>query len=133
MLLWFALLVVALLAIVAIRRSRRVEEALDEVLSEVRKLDRVTEEREARLRQEIARLQTASLVSSGAPHFHEGMTVAEALELDARASEVMASFHIGGCSSCGIDPKDTLQQGAVANGVDVKELVDSLNALLVSR
>ncbi|MBI4553909.1 MAG: disulfide oxidoreductase [Candidatus Latescibacteria bacterium] len=58
------------------------------------------------------------------------MTVAEALELHPDAGAVMASFHLGGCSSCSISEHHVLGPAAESYGVDVDALLTALNSLL---
>jgi hybrid cluster-associated redox disulfide protein len=132
MILAVAVGVVFLLALWAFQRTRNVESSMDELISEIRKMGRESEERIEALRAELLRLKAQSVVATGKAHFKPEMTVGDALALHPRASEVFASYHIGGCSSCGVDATDTVREGAQKNGVDVSALVDSLNGLLVA-
>jgi len=36
-------------------------------------------------------------------------------------------YHVGGCSSCGFQPTDTLGQVAISHGLDVNDLVDHIH------
>jgi len=65
----------------------------------------------------------------GTNQFDLNMTVAEAMSLHPRMSEVFAAFRLGGCGSCGIGEMETVAQVCMAYGVDpemLKEVVDDL-------
>lgn len=67
---------------------------------------------------------------NGARRFSADMMVAEALELHPDTGAVMASFHLGGCSSCNISDDHELGPAAESYGVDVNALLAALNNLL---
>jgi hybrid cluster-associated redox disulfide protein len=58
------------------------------------------------------------------------MTVAEVLALHPDAGDVMAQFHLGGCSSCSISEHHVLGPACESYGVDVNRLLGALNGLL---
>jgi len=39
----------------------------------------------------------------------------------------MRDFHLGGCSNCGFDPNDTIENVAMQNGIPAERLVAALN------
>ena len=66
---------------------------------------------------------------SSMPRFHADMTVGEAIQIDTRVREILAAFHLGGCSSCGISEIETIRQVTVGYGVDTEMLLQSMNDL----
>ncbi len=68
-------------------------------------------------------------MASSLPRFHADMTVGEAIQVDPRVREVLAAFHLGGCSSCGISEVETIRQVTMGYGVDTEMLVGALNDL----
>jgi len=56
------------------------------------------------------------------------MTFHQVLQMDPRVGKVLASFNLG-CIGCMGAMHETLEQGAMAHGLDVDEIVNALNAL----
>ena len=71
------------------------------------------------------------MVPTNAPKvpFHSKMTVGEALQTHPGAFDVFRMFHLGGCSHCGVNPEDTLEDLGRSNGIPVEALLEQLNAL----
>ena len=42
-------------------------------------------------------------------------------------------YHVGGCSSCGFQPNDTLEAVCVSHGLDVGEVVEFIRASLTGQ
>ena len=62
------------------------------------------------------------------PRFTGQTTMLEALTADPSLGMVlMRNFHLGGCSSCGFDPNDTIANVAAHNGIPADRLVAALN------
>ena len=53
--------------------------------------------------------------------------MAEAMAADPNLPVVLMQFHIGGCSMCGFEDGDTIEQVAEDNGVPVDRLLEALN------
>lgn len=62
--------------------------------------------------------------------FTAGMSVQKALMMHPSANMVLAGFHLGGCTHCGINQIETLEQVCASYGVPVGELLKTLNGLL---
>ena len=62
--------------------------------------------------------------------FIKEMTVGEAMQTHPEAGLVFASFHLGGCKSCGVNEMETIEQVCEGYGIETYELLDSLNSLL---
>ncbi len=56
------------------------------------------------------------------------MTFHHILQLDSRVASVLGQFNLG-CVGCMGAMNETLEQGAMAHGVDVEEILTALNGL----
>jgi hybrid cluster-associated redox disulfide protein len=79
-----------------------------------------TVQKEQQVRRSLMRQQ------SGGPLFEPSMKIAEALAIDPRIRDVLAQFHLGGCSSCAINEEHTIEQAAMSYGVDLDRLMAAL-------
>jgi hybrid cluster-associated redox disulfide protein len=109
----------------ATRRLDRYNKALFDANDEIRHLSE-------RVEDEIAQMRVALRQQQGAPAFAPEMTVREALLAHPQAEQVLAAFHLGGCSHCAVEPGDKLADACREHGVDVQTVVGNLN-LLVSQ
>jgi hybrid cluster-associated redox disulfide protein len=66
---------------------------------------------------------------SGGLVIDRSVKIAEAIAIEPRMRDVLAQFHLGGCSSCGINEEDTIEQAAMRHGVDLERLMAALTAL----
>jgi hybrid cluster-associated redox disulfide protein len=106
----------------ATRRLDRYNKALFDANDEMRRLREEVEEETAQLRVALRRQQ-------GVASFTPEMTVREVLMVHPQAEQVLASFHLGGCSHCAVEPNDTLVHACQEHGVDLQALVGNLNLL----
>jgi hybrid cluster-associated redox disulfide protein len=106
----------------ATRRLDRYNKALFDANDEIRRLREGVEE-------EVAKLRVAVRQQQGATAFLPEMSVREALLVHPQAEQVLASFHLGGCSHCAVEPGETLANACREHGVDVQMLVGNLNLL----
>lgn len=60
--------------------------------------------------------------------FNKDMTFHEALRMSPLVAKVLASFNLG-CVGCMGAQHETLEQGAMAHGLDVEEILTALNAI----
>ncbi|MEJ5247766.1 MAG: hypothetical protein WHS90_08365 [Caldilinea sp.] len=107
-------------------RLDRYNRALFKVEESMRTLREQLEETTVRLRVEL-------LQRTGDARFTPEMTVREALLLHPQAQQILAGFHLGGCSSCAVEPDATLAALCASRGVDAAELLANLNQLLGAR
>lgn len=105
------------------RRLDRYNRALYDANDEIRQLREHVAESTAQLR--LAVRQRA-----GEPGFVPDMTVREASMMHPQAHQVLASFHVGGCSNCAVEPDETLSAACARSGADVDEIVRNLNLLV---
>lgn len=83
------------------------------------------------LKAQLAAAPKPAAVNPATPSwFSPYMTIQDALNLHAGVKEVLAGLHIGGCSSCSVSSKETLEQAAAGHGVDLAEMLSRLNALM---
>jgi len=60
--------------------------------------------------------------------FTANNTMLEVLTADPSLGMVlMRDFHLGGCSHCGFNPHDTIEQVAAQNGIPTDRLLAALN------
>jgi hypothetical protein len=104
------------------RRLDRYNRALFEANEQVRRLESGLAEQAARLRAEMR-------CSRGEPAAAPDMSVREVIALHPQAQEVLAGFHLGGCSSCAVDPDASLADVCRQSGVDVGLVLANLNNL----
>ncbi|MCB0114645.1 MAG: hypothetical protein KDD84_11165 [Caldilineaceae bacterium] len=109
----------------ATRRLDRYNRALFDAADEIRRLREDHAQQLAVLRGETARL-------AGRAAFTPEMTVREIQAMHPQAQEVLTGYHLGGCSSCAVNPDERLDHIARASGVDVGEIVLTLNSLFPS-
>jgi hybrid cluster-associated redox disulfide protein len=86
-------------------------------------------ELESTVHSELQRLRATMRRQSGGALFEPTMKIAEAIAIDPRVREVLAQFHLGGCSSCAIDDEQTIERAAASYGVDLAHLMAALEAL----
>lgn len=91
--------------------------------------DRILE-LEERLAATTAQVRVQQMRHAGNASVAPDMTVREVTALHPQATQVLAGFHLGGCSSCAVDDDDTLARICADNGVDLTALLTNLNSLL---
>lgn len=104
------------------RRLDRYNKSLFDANDEIRHLREELAENTAQLRVELMR-------QTGAVHVTPEMTVREVQMLHPQAGQVLAGFHLGGCSSCAVEPDDTLARLSADHNVNLDQLLSSLNLL----
>ncbi len=109
----------------ATRRLDRYNRALFDANDEVRTL-RADMERGA------AELRVAIMRGGSGLHFAPDTTVQEAELMHPQVTELLAAFHIGGCSDCAVAPADTLAEICAARNVPVDDLLANLNLLVAA-
>jgi len=109
----------------ATRRLDRYNRALFDANDEMRQLREELVATGAKLRVELQQ-------RTGTIAFQPEMTVREAQLLHPQAQQILAGFHLGGCSSCAVEPDETLATVAANSGLELDMLLKNLN-LLVDR
>lgn len=101
------------------RRLDRYNKALFDAGDEIRSLREQLDTTAAQVRIEIKK-------QSGQTIFTPDMSVKEAQMVHPNAQQVMASLHLGGCSTCA---EDSLAKASHDHGVDLNLLLSHLNKL----
>lgn len=104
-------------------RLDRYNKTLFTVESEVRSMQEALAEATAALRAEM-------MTSTGTARFTPEMTARTAMLLHPQVNEILAGFHLGGCSDCAIEPDETLAQICQERGIAVDTLLGNLNMLV---
>ena len=58
------------------------------------------------------------------------MRMGEILAVHPQAQQVLAGFHLGGCSSCMVDDNQSLAEAAALNGRELEPILLALNVLV---
>jgi hybrid cluster-associated redox disulfide protein len=106
----------------ATRRLDRYNKALFDANDEIRRLREEVAE-------DVAKLRVALRQQQGAV-FAPDMTVREVLLAHPQAEQVLATFHLGGCSHCAVEPDERLADACQEHGVDLQMVVGNLNLLM---
>jgi hybrid cluster-associated redox disulfide protein len=85
-------------------------------------------ELESTVQKELQALRSLMRRQSGGPLFEPSMKIADAIAIDPRIRDVLAQFHLGGCSSCAINEEHSIEQAAMSYGVDIERLMVALTA-----
>lgn len=110
----------------ATRRLDRYNRALYDASERIRKLEEHHTQTVAELRAEMAR-------SSGTAAFAPVTTVRDSYALHPQAQEILAAYHMGGCSSCAVELDETLAEVCTRAGVETDRVLADLNALLATQ
>lgn len=108
--------------LVATRRLDRYNRALYSANDDLRQLREELSETKAQLRVEL-------MLGNHHAAFTPTTTVREAQLLHGQAAQVLAGYHLGGCSSCAVEPDATLGQICQEQGRDLTQLLVTLNGL----
>jgi hybrid cluster-associated redox disulfide protein len=85
-------------------------------------------ELESTVQKELQAVRSLMRRQSAGPLFEPSMKIAEAIAIDPRVRDILAQFHLGGCSSCAINEEHTIEQAAMSYGVDPDRLMAALTA-----
>jgi hypothetical protein len=128
-------LALALISLVAAwrasRRNGELQERIDRVNSRLYHLRRELQEAHEANELKITHLKFQLLQLKGELKITDEMTIGDILMLHPQARDVLAGFHLGGCSSCVVDTKQTLAEAAAVNGRELVPIVVALNNLVV--
>ena len=127
-----ALIIAAVALIVgffALRRAGTLAERVDRATNSLLELRVALDETNGKLNSMLTDLRFEQRRQAGETIFTPTMTIAEALQVHPRVSEVLTSFHLGGCSSCAVSDVDTIEGACQTYGIDQAALMSSLNGL----
>lgn len=128
-----ALIVAALALVVAylsFRRAGALEGRLSRANNSLFELRGELGETRDRLEARLLELRAEARSKAGELTFDPGMTIAEAMQVHPSVGEVLASFHLGGCSHCAVSDVDTLEGACRTYGIDQNGLMAALFKLV---
>jgi len=131
-----ALLVGALsliIAYLAFRRADAVEKRLAETNNKLGEIVAQLAQAAGETREGLAGLRLEMRQRAGEPSFALDMTIADAMSVHPKVTEVLASFHLGGCSHCAVSDVDTIEGACQSYGIDQRALMTALNQLIDSK
>ncbi len=130
-----AALIIAILALLvaflAFQRVRGLQERLERTTSQLFELRNTVSATSEALESRLTDVRLGLRRQSGETIFNPAMTIAEAMSVHPRVSEVLASFQLGGCSHCAVSDVDTIQGACQTYGIDQAALMDALNGLVL--
>jgi hybrid cluster-associated redox disulfide protein len=117
------------IATITLFRQRFLRDALRDAQRRLYLAQARLNELESTVQKEMQALRALVRRQSGGPLVEPTMKIADAIALDPRMRDVLAQFHLGGCSSCAINEEDTIEQAAMTYGIDLGRLMAALTAL----
>jgi hybrid cluster-associated redox disulfide protein len=117
------------IAVVAFFRERSLRESLQDARRRLYLAQARLNELESAVQKEMQSLRAVVRQQSGGATFAPTMRIAEAIAIDPRVRDVLAQFHLGGCSACAINEEHSIAQAALGYGIDVGRLMAALEAL----
>jgi hybrid cluster-associated redox disulfide protein len=111
------------------RRAKYLQERLDGATDRYFTLANQLRELEESSEREIMDLKVELKRQAGLLKFEPQMTIGEITEMHPRAVEVLAGYHLGGCSSCAVSPAQTLSSAAQQHNINLDRLLGSLRQL----
>jgi hypothetical protein len=130
----YAILVLALLGLLMAWRTSRKQKDLTERISQLNsriyQTRREMLEAQEKTHHDLIALKFDWLKSQGKLQVTPDMTLDEVLMVHPMAGQVLASFHIGGCSSCAVDGSTRLDLAVASSGQMVEPIIVALNNLI---
>lgn len=113
------------------RKNSELQERIAQVNSRVYNLRREMQESQEKAEQELMTLKFQLLKAQGELKITPEMKMQEIVAVHPQAQQVLAGFHLGGCSSCSFDPRQSLGEVAAVNGRELEPILVALNSLIV--
>ena len=113
------------------RKNNDLKERISQVNSRVYNLRREMQEAQEKAEQEMMTLKFQLLKAQGELKVTPEMKIGEIVAIHPQAEQVLAGFHLGGCSSCSVDLGQTLAEATAVNGRDISPILVALNNLVV--
>jgi hypothetical protein len=112
------------------RKNSELQERIAQVNSRVYNLRREMQEAQEKAEQEVMTLKFQLLKAQGELKVTPEMKMSEIVAIHPQAEQVLAGFHLGGCSSCSFDPRQSLGEVAAVNGRELEPILVALNSLV---
>jgi hybrid cluster-associated redox disulfide protein len=112
------------------RKNKDLKERIAQINSRVYNLRREIQEAQEAAVQERHALRFEILKLQGNLTITSEMQIGQILAVHPQAQQVLAGFHLGGCSSCMVDDTQSLAQAAAVNGREIEPILVALNTLV---
>ena len=116
------------IAAITLFRQRLLRETLRDTQRRLYLAQARVNELESTVQKELQALRSILQRQLGTALFTPSMKIADAIAIDPRIRDVLAQFHLGGCSSCAINEEHTIEQAALSYRVDLDRLMAALSA-----
>jgi len=113
------------------RKQSELQERIAQVNSRVYNLRHEMQESQEKAEQELMSLKFQVLKAQGELKVTPEMKMNEIVAVHPQAQQVLAGFHLGGCSSCSFDPRQSLGEVAAINGRPLEPILAALNTLVL--
>ena len=123
-------LIGVLMAWSANRKNKALSEKIAQTNSRIYHLRREIQETQEEAEYERTQLKFQLLKLEGDLKVTPDMKIGEIMIMHPQAQQVMAGFHMGGCSSCLVDDRQTLAEAVAVNGRDLEPILVALNTLV---
>ena len=115
------------------RAAKLLQDRLDSVNNRYFTLVNQVRENEEAMQRELMDLRVEMKRQAGQLKFEPQMTIAETYAMHPRAAEVLAGFHLGGCSSCAVSPDETLAGAARQHNINLDMMLGALRQLAAAK
>lgn len=112
------------------QKNGALREKLSQTNSRIYNLRRENLEIQEKAEKEIMALKFEILKLKGELKVEPQMKIGEILSIHPQAQQVLAGFHLGGCSSCSVDERQSLSEAAAVNGRELEPILVALNTLV---
>ena len=112
------------------RKNGTLREKLSQTNSRIYNLRRENLEIREKAEKEIMALKFEILKLKGELKVEPQMKIGEIMSIHPQAQQVLAGFHLGGCSSCSVDERQSLSEAAAVNGRELEPILAALNTLV---
>ena len=112
------------------RKNKELRERIAQTNSRIYHLRREVQESQEKAEQEQMTLKFEILKLQGDLKVTPETKVGEVMAMHPQAQQVLAGFHLGGCSSCFVDDKQSLGEAAAVNGRELEPILMALNTLV---
>jgi len=129
-----AALIVAILALLVafltMRRATGLQERLEQTTSQLYEVRSTMSRANETFENKLNDIRLQMRRQAGEAIFNPSMTIADAMSVHPRVTEVLANFHLGGCSHCTVSDVDTIEGACQTYGIDQAALMNALNGLV---
>ena len=112
------------------RKNVELKERIADANSRVYNLRREQAEQQEQSSQELMTLKFEILKLQGDLKVTPDMQIGQILQIHPQTQQILAGFHIGGCSSCAVDDRQSLGEAVAINGRELEPILAALNTLV---